>query len=345
MNGVYVNTSVLQTTELPPVKNTTFPIVAYCVSYNYMDTLQFMLPINYLHFDHIYLVTQKNDLPTIAFCKQFTNVTVLFWNFKTNGFRFDKFGAINYALKEMYKEYPNHWYLGIDSDILLPTNFIRILEQEQLQEACLYGGMRHNAEKLSQLGDIKKVLKTGYKFNNIVLLKNLPPSILGCFQMHKKQTFNKVTAIQGKGDFEFGYQNFNLFCHLPNLHYIHIGPSGKNWFGKVKEFIIDTNKITKENLYYFVNDTCTSVYYNKKREVMTKQSNGQFIPAAVTTTTAKTTTAKTTTATKTGAAVKPGIARKYPKPTARTSVAKAMATTIHSTVRPTLLTSMLYNKK
>ena len=113
----------------------------------------------------------------------------------------------------------------------------------------------------------------------------------------------------------------------------------------IKEFIIDTNKITKENLYYFVNDTCTSVYYNKKREVMTKQSNGQFIPAAVTTTTAKTTTAKTTTATKTGAAVKPGIARKYPKPTARTSVAKAMATTIHSTVRPTLLTSMLYNKK
>ena len=269
-----------------PNKNTTFPIVAYCVSYNYMDTLQFMLPINYMHFEHIYLITQVDDVPTIEFCKQFSNVTVLFWNFKSNGKSFDKFGAINHAYQHMYKEYPNHWYLGIDSDILLPTNFINILEREHLHESCLYGGFRHIAEKISDINVLQKILNIGHVLNNILHNATLPPSVLGSFQLHKKQCYNKVAAVQGKGDYEFGYQNFNLFCNLQNLHYIHLGPINVNWFGKVKDFIIDTNDITLEQMYYSYDIENKNVYYNKKREKVQVQEDGGILICAAASVTA-----------------------------------------------------------
>ena len=54
-----------------------FPLIGICVSYNYMDTLKFMLPINYRHFSKIYIVTQKTDISTINFSRKFDNVKVV----------------------------------------------------------------------------------------------------------------------------------------------------------------------------------------------------------------------------------------------------------------------------
>jgi hypothetical protein len=112
-----------------PIKNDHFSLIGICVSYNYFDTLQFMLPVNYLHFEKIYLITQINDLQTIEFCKKFENVIVLFHNFKNNNKRFDKYGALNYAQEIIYKQHPDSWYLIIDSDIILPNNLIDILDE------------------------------------------------------------------------------------------------------------------------------------------------------------------------------------------------------------------------
>ena len=39
-----------------PKKNNVISLIGICVSYNYFDTLQFMLPVNYLHFEKIYLI-------------------------------------------------------------------------------------------------------------------------------------------------------------------------------------------------------------------------------------------------------------------------------------------------
>jgi hypothetical protein len=99
-------------------------LVAICVSYNYFDALQFTLPVNYIHFDKIYLITQEDDVQTVEFCKKFNNVCVFFYNFKNNGKKFDKFGALNFIQRIVYEECPESWYLIIDSDIVLPNNFI-----------------------------------------------------------------------------------------------------------------------------------------------------------------------------------------------------------------------------
>ena len=83
--------------KTPPQKNISFPLIGICVSYNYFDTLKFALPINYLHFDKIYIITQEDDIQTVEYCKKFDNVNVLFYDFKNNNKKFDKYGALNYA--------------------------------------------------------------------------------------------------------------------------------------------------------------------------------------------------------------------------------------------------------
>jgi hypothetical protein len=255
-----------------PTKNTKFPLVGIVVSYNYLDTLKFMLPVNYLHFYKIYLITQEDDTITIDFCKQFSNVEVLFYNFTNNGKKFDKYGALNYAQEIAYTNYPESWYMNIDSDIILPNNFIDILSNEGLNESCIYGAIRSNCLKTSQLLQKQMVVdmkenKT-LQFNNILHREKHPPSILGCFQLYKKKCYHRTNISDASyGDYFFGHDNFNLFCHLGNIIYFHLGESGKNWAGKIVSFI-DNVQLPINNLYYKCNIKCKNIYYDKKCRIV-----------------------------------------------------------------------------
>jgi len=265
-NLVPKNISVYDSDKCP-TKNTTFPLVGIVVSYNYFDTLQFMLPVNYLHFDKIYLITQEDDTTTIDFCKQFDNVKVLFYNFKNNLKTFDKYGALNYAQKIAYANYPDSWYMNLDSDIILPNNFIDILLNEKLNESCIYGAIRSNFLKTSQLLYKQKVVdmrenKT-FVFNNILHWEKHPPSILGCFQLYKKNCYHRTNIANASfGDYFFCHDNFELFCNLGNIIYFHLGEGDKNWAGKIVSFIDDVQLLI-ENLYYNCDIKCKNVYYDK----------------------------------------------------------------------------------
>ena len=270
----YPNRKIIYDTYIAPNKNTIFPIVAICISYNYFDTLQFTLPVNYLHFDKFYLITQEDDVQTIEFCKKFNNVKVLLYNFKNNNFKFDKYGAIKYGQEIMYEQYPNHWYLNIDSDILLPNNFIHILLNEKLNPECIYGAIRNNVNKTSELLNKKINSQENIKwiYNNILYIPNVPPSILGCFQLYKKQCYQYlIDNADGFGDYKFGHDNFNLFCNLENIVYFHLGPTGKNWSGKVEEFIHDI-KLPLEQIYYNYQHKCHNIYYDKNCQIVNKIS-------------------------------------------------------------------------
>jgi hypothetical protein len=245
----------------PPLKNTAFSLIGICVSYNYFDTLQFMLPVNYLHFEKIYLITQRDDLQTIEFCKQFENVQVLFYNFKNNGKKFDKFGALNYAQKTAYTAYPDSWYLLIDSDVLLPNNFIKILCNENLQVNCIYGTPRFDCLKTSELlNKTYKPYKTEYDMN---YWRGRPPTVVGFFQLYKKKVYHPNNLPDAsKGDYLFCHYNFNMFCTLDNLMCFHLGQSGVNWKGKTVSFIDDV-KIALRDIYFICQKKANNVYYNK----------------------------------------------------------------------------------
>ena len=255
--------------NIKPNKNNNFSLIGICVSYNYFDTLQFMLPVNYLHFEKIYLITQTNDFQTIEFCKNFENVIVLFHNFKNNNKNFDKYGALNYAQKIIYKEHPHSWYLIIDSDIILPNNIIEILEKENLNNDCIYGAFRININNTECL--MHKNLNNeniNMLENNILYLKDKPPSILGCFQLYKKKVYHRNNFDNAsEGDYHFGYDNFNLFCNMENLIYFHLGKGFVNWYGKVVSFVDNIN-IDINDIYYEYNKTVNNIYYDENCKII-----------------------------------------------------------------------------
>jgi hypothetical protein len=210
----------------PPVKNTTFPLVAVCVSYDYMDTLQFMLPINYRHFERMYILTQRNDKETIAFCSRFENVFVLFYDFKNNGKRFDKFGALNYGLKEAYSAYPSSWYLILDSDIVLPNNFIDLLSQQTLCSNCVYGILRKNIASSSEF------MKKPFVFEKIIPRRFKEFLLEGFFMLFKKNVFHRSHDNAGYGDYYFCRDHFDRIGIFVNIMCLHLGLGAKNWMGK-----------------------------------------------------------------------------------------------------------------
>lgn len=170
----------LENSSSPAKVNKKLPIVGLCISYNYYDTLKFMLPANYMHFDKLYIVTQKDDTATVNLCKKYKNVKTLFYNFSSNGKKFDKYGAMRYAQHIIYKKYPKHWYVNIDSDIVLPNNAIDILTKQKLDKNNIYGIRRKEVLKSSELVNKNKLteIDVGDK------------RILGFFQLYKKKHIN-----------------------------------------------------------------------------------------------------------------------------------------------------------
>ena len=273
---VPIHRIIYDTKKCPP-KNTSISIVALCISYQYFDTLQLMLPVNYLHFEKMYIITQEDDIQTVDFCKGFENVEVLFYNFHQNNKKFDKYGAMRYAQEKIYREYPDSWYLNIDSDILLPNRFIELLLKENLHPDCIYGGMRTNVNRTSELLDKPAILETKenkeYIWNDILLWKEKPPSLLGCFQLYKKKIYQPDHFNDaGFGDFLFCHENFDLFCNLENLVYFHLGAGGKNWCGKVENFIHDVN-IALNDVYYDCDIKTQNIYYNASCQIVKRDTN------------------------------------------------------------------------
>lgn len=234
----------------PAKKNNIFPLIGLCISYNYFDTLKYMLPINHMHFEKLYIVTHEDDINTIKFCGNFDNVEVLLYNFVNNGKRFDKYGAMNYAQHVMYKTYPKHWYVNIDSDIILPNNFINILKKEDLNDNCIYGIVRNEVLKSSELMDKNKLLEKNKNFQSY-LFRRQSNLIVGFFQMYKKHIYQNINFDNAAhGDINFCY-SFELQKNLKNMHCFHLGPTVKNWNGKIADFI-DDKKISLTDLYFNV---------------------------------------------------------------------------------------------
>ena len=243
-------------------------LIGLCVSYQYMDAFQFTLPVNHGHFEKLYVLTQEDDIPTREFCRTYANVEVLLYNFKVQGKVFDKYGALNYGQQRMYADYPDRWYLILDSDILLPTNLTDLLQREPLDDQCLYGATRINVSKTSELltkgQSISK--NKGWVYNNV--LWNGPPSMMGCFQLYKKTNiYHRSSNDCGYADYQFGQDHFNVFCTLEGIAYFHLGVAGVNWGGKKVAFVDDVG-ISRTALDYVCHKKWNPIYYNGQGQMI-----------------------------------------------------------------------------
>lgn len=112
--------------------------VTTCVGFD--DILDVTLGQNHGHFDNYIVVTSSDDKKTQAVCKKHSATCVQSDLFKKNGRNFNKGAAINAGFNLF--QYAG-WRIHLDSDILLPDSFRRmILNHTYLDDKFIYGADR-----------------------------------------------------------------------------------------------------------------------------------------------------------------------------------------------------------
>lgn len=121
--------------DKPDCDSLRLEIVTSCVGFD--DILDVALFYNHAHADNYIVVTSHADRKTQAVCRKHSVRCVVTDLFAKNGRKFNKGAGINAGLN--YFQY-HGWRLHLDSDILLPDNFRRVLfNHTHLEKSCIYG--------------------------------------------------------------------------------------------------------------------------------------------------------------------------------------------------------------
>lgn len=116
-------------------------IEAIIVCKDYDDFLSQTLPENIQHLDDIVVVTHSDDHATQAVCAKNSVVCVKTTAFHEDGDAFNKGRAINIGLDHLRG---SDWLLHLDSDIVLPRDFRRLIDRTKLNPKNIYGADRIN---------------------------------------------------------------------------------------------------------------------------------------------------------------------------------------------------------
>jgi hypothetical protein len=122
--------------------------VAITVSTNYSDLLEHSLELNHGYFRHWYIVTAADDYASQQILSKYHDrgVETLLFDFYADYLNeqgdqiipyFNKGGAIRMAQEKAYREYPDHWYLCMDTDIIIRND--RDIITHNLYNGGLYG--------------------------------------------------------------------------------------------------------------------------------------------------------------------------------------------------------------
>ncbi len=121
--------------------------VTTCVGFD--DMLDVTLGRNHCAFDTMIVVTSHEDRRTKAVARKHGAICVETDLFRKNGRAFNKGAAINAGMDRFQF---HGWRLHLDSDIVLPDNFRRLLfNHTHLDESCLYGCDRIDVIGLHEL--------------------------------------------------------------------------------------------------------------------------------------------------------------------------------------------------
>ena len=207
-------------------------MIAITVSTNYDDLLQIIISHNYKFFEKWYIITRKDDEHTLKVINTYNleNIEIVFFDFKAKRACFNKGGAIRYVQEHIIKKnLCTSPILILDSDIILPSNFMHLVKDIDIQADTLYG-----------------VEKRYDYYSNEALLHNKPDTVwieserkdvLGFFQLYKNiDTFYDSSIDCSKCDLSFS-RKFGKNNTIFGLDVKHLGKNGVNWKGRtVKDF-------------------------------------------------------------------------------------------------------------
>lgn len=124
-------------------------IIAITTSTRFDDILSICLPNNYPFFKKWFIITSDTDTKTINVVNTFKAmhdnrdcIELLYFDFFSENRKFNKGGAIRYAQMIMNDRFKNYPILLIDSDIVLPDNFLDVMRsiQPKQPEKCIRQG-------------------------------------------------------------------------------------------------------------------------------------------------------------------------------------------------------------
>lgn len=189
-------------------------MIAITTSVLYHQELAITLSENYDLFKEWYIVTSENDKKTIDICSKYANVTVLFFDFSKNS-SFNRGGAIKKAQEIAHKDYPDEKYCILDSDIILPKDFIFSVDNSELKEDDIVGCRRFKIDK-----NCKGVL--------------IPDEYVcvGYLQIYSNtEKFYEDSENAGWCDMLFRAKFSNKICST-EFACLHLGDHGVYWSGK-----------------------------------------------------------------------------------------------------------------
>lgn len=199
-------------------------IVGITVSTNYYDILPIVIENNYKYFYKWIFITDLKDLKTQEIIKRYDNCEILFFDFKSNGAIFNKGGALKFAQRFLYDVFDDIPYLILDSDILLPNNFIEIINSLKIEEDTIYGCK--DRKDYWSIEDFKNNKYHEYKGINM---------LCGFFQLYKNNEKQPKLYPESKNAAVCDLQFSNLFSNLKfidNLSVKHLGKECENWNGR-----------------------------------------------------------------------------------------------------------------
>ena len=133
-----------------PAESLRLEAVTACVGFD--DLLDQTLALNHPHLDMMIVVTSHEDRRTQQVAEKHGAICVQTDLFRKNGRRFNKGAALNAGMARW--QY-HGWRLHLDSDIVLPDNFRRLLfNHTHLDEQCIYGADRVDVIGVDELQSI-----------------------------------------------------------------------------------------------------------------------------------------------------------------------------------------------
>ena len=197
-------------------------IVAITTSINYHDILPYIIDTNKNYFDAWYIVISEHDKETKKIVEGHNTIIPIYYDFEISKNRFNKGKGVKIAQQKAYLEYPNSWYLLLDSDISLTEEFqfvkdnIRGLKDEHLY-GCKY----------------RRNFSTSHDYKNNINYEDILQHNMfaGFFQLYNDKKYYQDSNDASACDISFR----ELFCNRVELNGIiarHLGESGCNWLGR-----------------------------------------------------------------------------------------------------------------
>ena len=205
-------------------------IIAITVSTNYEDIIPHTIKHNKDFFKKWIFITDPSDKETIDILEQHDNIIVLFFNFEEDAGEFNKGGAFKVGQEYAYNNFPDNWYLIIDSDICLENNFKEYMDSKYslLKENYIYS-TRDRRDYLN-ITDYKN------RENYWEYAKNDPNGekstvVAGYFQLYREKLYYKDSYDCSWCDIEFS-NNFLIERDFLDVTCNHLGTSYHNWKGR-----------------------------------------------------------------------------------------------------------------